>query len=75
MLDPHETSGGQGPDAAVQRVRIRHMPPKEETHVAGGVGGRVDVASGQKRLHLGCGTKDGSVITVIERLDAVGITG
>ena len=43
--------------------------------MSGGVRGRVDVASGQKRLHLGCGTKDGSVVTVIERLDAVGITG
>src|SRR5262245_39254889 len=73
LLDPHETAGRYGANAAVERMRIRHVSPKEEAHVSCRVRSGVHMVSGQKGFNLGSRAKLHAIVGVIQRLDAVWI--
>lgn len=60
---------------AVQGMRFRDMAPQQKAHMAGGIGGGIDGATGQQCLDLRGGADAAALVGVIKRLDAIAVAG
>ena len=73
VVDPLGGPGRQGADIGVEGVRVGHVAPQEEAHVAGRRGPLTRVPARAQRLHLRGDAEAGAIVGGVERLDAEGV--
>ena len=74
LRQPEKTSGWDSTNAAIHRVGIGNVPPKEKPDVSGRIRGGIDRSSSQESLDLRGGSERVTVVGVVKGLNAVRIT-